>query len=149
MTAEGETMDKNRLVSALTEIGRIATEALRGVEAKPTRAIKGLLPAEKRGDRPAEISFGMNILAFTKKYCAHLTGDRKFTLLLAYLTKGETSKRVSLGDMKSHWNKMTSLMGKFNPAYANRAKANDWIDTPIHGSYNLAGGWRSALDRET
>jgi hypothetical protein len=148
MTTEGRAMDKSRLVSALTDIRRIAAEALRDVDTIPALARPARRPATQLQNEPAEISFGMNVLAFVKKYCVGLSGDRKFAALLAYLAKGETSKQVSLSDMKGHWNRMKSVMGgKFNPAYANRAKANGWIDTSVHGSYNLSSDWKRALGR--
>ena len=140
-------MDANKLISALTDIGRIVTEALRDAHASPARAKLTRRPGTQNSrNHPTAISFSMNVLAFMKKYGARLSGDKKFALLLAYLTKGESSKQVSFAEMKSHWNRMTSVMGgKLNPAYANRAKANGWIDTPVHGSYNLASDWKRIL----
>ena len=139
-------MSSEKLISALNAISRIAAEALRDSDAE--RKTTRRRSVERTPNAAPNLSFGMNVLAFMKKYGADLGGDRKFVLLLARLTKAESSVQISLADMKSHWNKMKSVTGgKFNSAYANRAKANGWIDTPSYGRYELAPDWKDIFNK--
>lgn len=93
-------------------------------------------------------SFDLNPLAFMKRYGAGLSGPEKFTLLLARLTAGDTSKDIAIAELRKQWNKMKSVMeGRFNPAYANRAKANGWVDTQKQGIYVLCASWKEALGK--
>ena len=83
--------------------------------------------------------------AFVKKYKAGLNGSKKFTLLLAYLSKGDISKTVELSEIETHWNKMTSknLLGmKFNRLYTSEARENDWASTEKPGIYRLRPTWK-------
>jgi hypothetical protein len=85
-----------------------------------------------------------------KKHARGVRSPQKFTLLLAHLAKGNVAQQVPSGELKNQWNKMKVVLGgKFNSAYANRAKANGWVDTPKHGVYTLAASWREALANES
>ncbi len=91
----------------------------------------------------------MQIRAFVKKYAKNMSGGKKFTLLVAYLTKGDASKRVALAAIEKHWNKMTAkgLLGmKFNRLYTSRARENDWASTEKTGSYHLRPAWKEIFD---
>lgn len=86
----------------------------------------------------------MPIRAFIKKHGSNLSGAKKFTLLLAHLTKGDRSKRVPLAAIEKHWNKMKAkgLLGmKFNRLYTAQAKENDWVHTEKAGLYYLRPSW--------
>lgn len=96
----------------------------------------------------ADPSLDLNPLAFMKRYGAGLSGPHKFTLLLARLTAGDPSKGIAVAELSNQWNKMKSVMeGPFNPAYANRAKANGWVDTHKQGIYVLCASWKEALEK--
>jgi hypothetical protein len=92
----------------------------------------------------ADIDFSINERAFVKRYATDKSGPKKFTLLLAYLAKGEVNKNIELSEIKKHWGKMTSktLLGKFNMFYPNDAKTRGWIDSKEYGNYNLTNEWK-------
>lgn len=95
------------------------------------------------------LDFSTPIRAFVKRHGSGLSGPKKFTLLVAYLTKGETTKEISLAEIEKHWNKMTAknlLAMKFNRFYSSQAKDNDWVNAGKTGSYNLRPSWKDAFD---
>ena len=101
----------------------------------------------KTSDIKTDIDFSINERAFVKRYTTDKSGPKKFTLLLAYLAKGEIDKNIELSEIKKHWGKMTSktLLGKFNMFYPNDAKTRVWIDSKEYGSYNLTNEWKAIL----
>lgn len=108
----------------------------------PTRVNRSIAVSS---DRQTKVDFTIPIRAFLKKYSAGLSGPEKFTLLLAYLAKGNENKSIALADIQSAW--PTSLMGgKFNPAYTIRAKDNDWVHTESAGSYRLRPSWKAIFN---
>ena len=94
-----------------------------------------------------DIDFSINERAFVKRYATNKSGPKKFTLLLAYLAKGEIDKNIELSEIKKHWGKMTSktLLGKFNMFYPNDAKNRGWVDSKEYGKYNLTNEWKNVL----
>lgn len=104
------------------------------------------LPA-KVSNTNSDIDFSINERAFVKRYTTDKSGPKKFTLLLAYLAKGEVDKNIELSEIKKHWRKMTSkaLLGKFNMFYPNDAKTRGWIDSKEYGNYNLTSEWKSVI----
>jgi len=82
-----------------------------------------------------------------KEYSRSVKGPQKFTLLVAWLAKGNTKTEISYQSIKVHWNKMKTVMGStFNPANCNRAKAAGWVDTPKFGVYVLCDSWQGCLE---
>lgn len=98
-----------------------------------------------RGVTPRSMDFSLNPLAFMRRYARALQGPQKFTVLVARLAKGRVSDGVPFAEVKKHWNKMKGVLGKFNPAYANRAKANGWVDPSKHGVCALSSSWKEVL----
>jgi len=94
-----------------------------------------------------DVDFSLNERAFVKRYVVDKSGPKRFTLLLAYLSKGLVSKNIELSEIKKHWNKMTAktLLGKFNMFYPNDAKTRGWIDSREYGNYNLTNEWKNVL----
>ena len=94
-----------------------------------------------------KIDFSINERAFVNRYATDKSGPKKFTLMLAYLAKGEVEKNIQLSEIKKHWGKMTSksLLGKFNMFYPNDAKTRGWIDSKEYGCYNLTNEWKEIL----
>jgi hypothetical protein len=85
--------------------------------------------------------------AFVKKYGSGMRGPEKFTLLLAKFANGREGEPVQRAAIEKTWNKMRPLMGgKFNGAYANRAKDNAWVDSPKNGQYVLLGDWKEIFE---
>lgn len=105
----------------------------------------------KTGKKYKVIDFSMPIRPFVKKYSKEMSGPKKFTLLLAFLSKGEVSKQIELKEIKKCWNKMTSksLLGmKFNLFYSGNAKENDWVNTEKSGSYHLRPSWKEIFNEK-
>ena len=94
-----------------------------------------------------DVDFSLNERAFVKRYVVGKSGPKRFTLLLAYLSRGEINKNVELSEIKKHWNKMTAktLLSRFNMFYPNEAKTRGWIDSKEYGSYNLTNEWKNVL----
>src|SRR5690348_2192933 len=127
-------MDQAKLISTLQQIKVLVDRALKDTDVAARRGRKKgttTPPQPSSPGSPLELSFNKNILAFMKKYAAGLSGPKKFTLLVAWMTKGNTPQEVSFADLEKQWNKMKVVLGgRFNGAYANRAKANGWVDSP-------------------
>ena len=93
------------------------------------------------------VSFSSPIRAFIKEHARGLSGPERFTVLVAYLCKGQLGKEVSNSEVEKQWNKMKPLLGgrKLNRAHSTRAKEHGWIDSPSRGKYVICAGWRGAL----
>ena len=107
--------------------------------------------SDKKKNIPQAIShnvdFSLNERAFVKRYTINKSGPKKFTLVLAYLAKGEVEKNIEIGEIKKHWGKMSAknMLGKFNMFYPNDAKTRGWIDSKEYGAYNLTSEWKNVL----
>jgi hypothetical protein len=111
-------------------------------DARPPR--KSIPRVAERG--PAELDFSVPLRAFIRKHSDGMSGAKKFTLVLAYLTKGDLEKEILLTDIEKHWNRMTSktlLAMKFNRFYSAHARENDWTDIAKQGAYHLRPSWKS------
>jgi glucose-6-phosphate 1-dehydrogenase len=91
----------------------------------------------------------MNIRAFIKQYSKKMSGHKKFTLLLAYLVKGESGKEKSIEEIKKQWNKLKSVLKnqkkekmEFNNYYISEAKNNNWVNSKRHGFCYLTNDWK-------
>jgi len=127
-TYQGEA---NLNVSASAKPARKRVKPDSGVKTNASTSVKFLSP----------------IRAFVKKHGRGMSGRQKFTLLVAYLSKGDTHKQVLVVDVQKQWNKMKPLLGgKFNLAYPNRAKENEWVDSPKRGIYVLLPGWKGIFN---
>lgn len=92
-----------------------------------------------------KIDFEIPIRPFIKQNAKGLSGDKKFVLLVSYLSKGDPRKEIELEKVEGIWNTMKAmdlLGGKFNRAYSNRAKDNDWVDAKKTGTYILRPTWK-------
>ena len=90
-----------------------------------------------------DLDFDKPIRPFIKEYSKGLSGAKKFTLLLAYLSKGELKREVKLVEIEKRWNKMKGLFGvRFNGYYPAEAKDKDWVDSRNKGMYNLRPSWK-------
>ncbi len=93
-------------------------------------------------------NWSLNERAFVGRYAQGKSGEKKFTLLVAYLAKGNFEVAVSLSDIQKLWSNMTAktLLGsKFNTKYPTVAKTNGWINNPKKGTYQLTLGWDEVL----
>jgi hypothetical protein len=136
------------LITCLERMGVLLAEAITlarasqgGGNPKPRRARTITTTGDAR-----QVDFSSDIRAFVKRYAKGMSGPQKFTLVVAHLTKGDSSKRILLEELEQRWNKMTAkgLLGvKFNPAYSARARENDWVATEKSGSYYVRPSWRA------
>jgi hypothetical protein len=112
-------------------------------------ALEKAVFGDKKNQKKVNIGFDflLNERAFVKRYLVDKSGPKKFTGLLAYLSKGENNKNIELSEIKNHWGKMEtkSLLGKFNMFYPNDAKTRGWVDSKEYGLYNLTDEWQNAL----
>jgi hypothetical protein len=94
------------------------------------------------------IDFSVPLRAFVKKHVGRMSGAQKFTLLLAYFTKGDAGRRVALAELEKNWNGMTAkgLLGTtFNRMYSARARERDLVHAE-KGGYYLRPSWKEIFD---
>jgi len=97
-----------------------------------------------------QIKFGSNLRNFINEYVRYANnGEKKFTLLLAFITKGKTHVEINLTDSVKAWNKVSAkdLLGKYNRKYPTTAKANGWINSPKTGYYYLDEKWGEIFNK--
>ena len=112
------------------------------LSSRPTRSSR----AGSRKGSPVKANFSTPMRAFVKAHARTLSGPKKFALLIAYLSNNNPEKTVPFSDIESSWNKMTGLLGKYNPAHSTRAKDNGWVDSPKQGVYVIVPGWEVILN---
>jgi len=126
----------NRLENLEDRVKKL--ESLKGEDAQFKRAKR--VPENKR-----LINFDINARAFVKKYVKGMSYPKKFTLLIAYLSKGKISIEVSLRNVEKLWRRMTAkdlLKAKFNRSYSTKAKTQGWIKEGTKpGFYCLTSNW--------
>lgn len=93
-----------------------------------------------------KVNFSIPMRAFIKTHARTLSGPKKFALLVAYLSKDNPKIAVPFADIESNWNKMTGLLGKYNPAHSTRAKDSGWVDSTKQGFYVIVPGWEAILN---
>lgn len=93
------------------------------------------------------VDLSLPIRAFIKQYARGLSGPERFTILVAYLSKGQLATEVSSSEIEEQWNKMKPLLGgsELNRAHSTRAKEHGWIDSPSRGKYVIRSTWKGAL----
>jgi len=108
---------------------------------------KSMKAEKKRESAPSgDLDFSLNERAFVKRYRTNKSGPKKFTLLLAYLAKGQVDKNIGLSEIKKRWDKMKgrSLLGAFNMFYPIEAKTQGWVNSKERGAYSLSKQWKEA-----
>jgi len=135
-------MNKKEITSQLKKAQKIIKQCLEGLEGPSSQFdnVQNKLTTETKS-----VDFDIPIRPFVKKYSKGMSGPKKFTLLVAYLTKADQKKTVNLEEVKNQWNKMTNkaLLGmKFNLFYCSSAKDNDWVHTPSTATYTTRPSWK-------
>ena len=114
-------------------------------QGSPNKISKGGTTRKSMG-RIASVDFDLNERAFAKRYAKSLSGPKKFTLLVAYLTKGDFATQITSNEVEKLWNKMKGLLGgKFSRSHSNRAKEYGWVDAPKRGCFRLRKEWSEVL----
>lgn len=150
---KGNNKVEGELIQRLEQIRALLEESIALVKkGAPKRLIATSQPTLTRTGRPGkDIDFSMPIRPFVRKYSVGLSGQEKFTLLLAFLAKGDATKRISLEEIEKYWSKMTAknLLGmEFNRFYSGQAKDNDWVNTEKPGLYYLRPSWRAIFNEK-
>jgi hypothetical protein len=123
MSDRNEIKSESALHDLLDRVRRLEQAVFGAARSKAKRA--NLVEGER--PRSKDIDFSMPIRAFVKKHALGMSGPKKFTLLIAYLSKGDSRERVALVDVKKQWNKMSAkslLAMKFNGFYTSQARAH-------------------------
>jgi hypothetical protein len=144
-----QTMDTQELTGKLRQIKQLADECLLGLNSKRGKLAKsGATRKSLFHSIPQEFDFNVPLQPFMARYSKGMSGPKKFTLLLARLTEGDLKKEISLAQIETNWNKMTSahLLGmKFNRFYPVQAKDRDWVEAKRKGFYNLRPNWEGII----
>lgn len=140
-------MNQKNLIQKLEQIKMLSEKCLKELSAHPSINLEGIKKtiSSKSKIPHMDLDFQTPIRPFIKKYAKGLSGPKKIVLLLAWLTKGNEGKEVSLIEIRTQWNKMKahSLLNlKFNRFFSARAQENDWIERSGKGMYRLRPSWR-------
>ena len=118
---------------------------------KRIERLEGIVLPKARGEKleneiassvTVEYDFELNERAFFKRYAIGMSGAKKLTLSIAYLSKGEAGEKVQRTSIEKTWNSVAAFMGgKFSGIYTTRAKENGWIDSKEKGVFYLTKNW--------
>lgn len=134
-------MKNEKFQANLEQIKRLVEECLSGLEEHSPGLKQSKVVRPSKMNDNLKLDFSMSLRAFIKRYAGGISGPKKFTLLLAYLTKDDTSKNIKLEEIKKHWSKGL-FGGKINSFYSTQAKSNDWIDSRKKEEYSLRPSWK-------
>ena len=148
MSKENSRVEKTELVKRLEQMRTLVDDCLAELSVSKTKSPKAR-PGRTQTTRDIKpIDFSVQVKAIVKRYARRMSGPEKFTLLVAWLTKGDQKVEVPLNAVVALWNKMTArdlLGGKFNHFYPNQAKTNDWVESKKTGKYSLRPSWKEIL----
>jgi len=138
-------MNQKNLIQKIKEIKALLEECLIELSGESTITNKDSL----QGVTKSSVDFEIPIRPFIKHYAKRLSGSKKFVLLLAWMTKGDEKKEISLSQIRAQWDKMksSSLLGfKFNRFYPAEAQENNWVENTGKGMYKLRPNWSIVLN---
>jgi len=145
---QGNSQEGELILRLLGQIRDLVDETI-GLLGKTNRPAKTKVGNRTPKPPPADSSkldYGMPIRAFFKKYQAGLSGPKKFTLLVAYLSKGNLQQSVPTADLRKNWNRMKGLLGfEFNTFYSTSAKDSDWVNAEKN-AYRLRPSWKEIFN---
>lgn len=114
--------------------------------ATPQKSKRGRVPERRlQQSIPIKVDFDANERHFMKDHAKGLGGGKKFTLVLAYLAKGDANREVRLKDIETTWSRMTGILGDFNRKYSSDAKELGLVNTKKQGIYVLRPQWKQIL----
>jgi len=87
--------------------------------------------------------------AFLKKYAKSLKGPAKIAIFVFSILKDQ-NQSISSDEIKNRWNNVTSILGKYNPAYLVRAREYGFLkeDETKKRHYKLTNNWFGRLTRK-
>jgi hypothetical protein len=135
-----------KIIQKLKQVKILTEECLFELSSKKaSKEASDIKLSRLKKDLSLKINFNMSARAFVKKYAKGMSYSKKFTLLIAYLSKGKTLVDVSLKNVEKIWKRMTAkdlLKGKFNRSYSTKAKTQGWIrEGTKTGFYQLDLDW--------
>jgi len=141
-------MDKDKIRKTIDEIEKLLQELSNQIGLGLEKEITSKNTSNKKTvSKKQEIDFKLNSRAFMNRYGKSMNGQKRFTLLLAYIAKGEIGKEVLLAEIQSVWNTMSAIMGgKFNYKYPTTAKTFGWVDSKKKAFYCLGASWNEIFD---
>ena len=149
MPRENRPSIQHELHSKLRQVQLLIGDSINLAAQLQTHSKRFAKPAKQPASGNTSVRFDMNERAFIKRYAKSIGGGpKKFVLLLAFLTKGDTSKEVSLNEIEQLWNRTSSktLLGmKFNRFFPTSAKESGWVNSQKRGFYNLDRSWKDVL----
>lgn len=102
-------MAGHNLRDNLLKIKALIDECLTDFDpAKPHRKSKSSKRTQSTAD--AQVDLEVPIRPFIKKHAKNMSGPKKFTLLLARLSKGDLKAEIALSEIERNWNKMRSTI---------------------------------------
>ncbi len=113
-----------------------AGKAKAAPKAKPSNAKPKSAPAP---------DFSKPIRHVMKTYAEKMNGQKRFTLMVAYFSKGKPGTKITVETVQDAWGKMTKLLGKYNSGYSVWAKDNGWVDSTESKVYFLTPEWKAIL----
>jgi hypothetical protein len=137
-------MNRETLITSLKEINRLVVVCLEAAgESAPVKrkSAGNARPVNAVHDSSPKLDFASPVRFFMNKHAEGLNGQERFTLVLAYVTKGKLENEVKIKVIRDTWNGMKGLLGKFNTGYATWAKDKGWVDSPKQRVYVLLPGW--------
>jgi len=141
-------MDNLREIEAkLLQIKTLTDECLRELGRHPKENRKSKKnPAQVAKPGARKLDFSKPVRPFMKSYSQGMNGQKKFTLLLAKLAKGDLTTGIALTEIEAHWKKMTAIMEMdFNRFFTSKARDEDWVESS-KGQYKLRPGWKAIFN---
>jgi hypothetical protein len=142
-------VNRTEIIASLKQIQELTTVCLEAFEEKAS------LPKSTRAKEPragkvrasphVAIDLSQPFRPFAKNHVRGRTGPQKFTLVLAYLAKGNVKAEIKLDAVMKSWSKVKGFLGEFNFAHPTRAKDNGWVDSAKQGVYTLRPDWTEIL----
>lgn len=137
----------HELKAKLLQIKTLADECLQELGRHPkgkTKSKKNIV--QVANPAPRKLDFSKPVRPFMKSYSQGMNGQKKFTLLLAKLVKGDLTKGFPLTEIEAHWKKMTAIMEMdFNRFFTSKARDEDWVESS-KGQYKLRPSWKAIFN---
>lgn len=131
MSEENNLLKRREFIERLEQIEKLANQCILEIGSTSSK-LTGLRRSKQEVEvvNLSQVNFSLNVRAFVKKHGKQLSGPKKFVLFLAYLSKGQINKEISLADIEKLWKRMKGLIGmEFNRFYAVTAKDNGWVNS--------------------
>lgn len=140
-------MNVEKLRASLKQVENLIADCLEAMsEQAPARRVRREPRSQNGMGASVKPDLSLPFRPFMHRYARGKSGDEKFALILAHLTKGDVKTETKLEAVSRAWSKMKGLLGNFNLAYPTRAKDKGWVDSPRTGVYVLLPRWTEILD---